>query len=290
MKKNIELYLVLFSCFAIIASFYLLLQENLTSQQERVIFFDVGQGDAQLLQSGRVLILQDAGPNNKTADSLAKVLRGPVRELAVVLVTHPEADHIGGLPQVLRTFSVRAILIPKEFMHSTSAAWQESLGLASERNIPVVGVVRGSEVRAPGLQLQVLWPIAGCVAQNPTNECALVTKVRLGGVDYLFTGDIGIRAERMLLAISPSSQLSAQILKIPHHGSKNSILPQFFRVISPVFSVVQAGANNSYGHADPQILERLGAYTKYLWSTAQKGGVEVSALNGGKQLKIISWE
>jgi competence protein ComEC len=206
------------------------------------------------------------------------------------LVTHPEADHIGGLPEILRKFEVGVVVYPAEFSISTSSIWQEVKNLAATRGVPLVGVLRGGEVRVPGLQMQALWPVRGCIAELPTNECALVMRARLINADFLFTGDIGLRGERALLAVGGNGELRADVLKIPHHGSKNSILPQFFSAVSSSFAVVQAGANNTYGHASPELLRRLSAFVGHLWSTAQEGGVEVIPSNDPQGIRISSWE
>ncbi len=240
---------------------------------------DVGQGDALLLVSpnGRRLLI-DGGPSGPALLAQVGRLTAPWdRRLDLVLLTHPDADHVGGLPGVVDRYRVGTVLDPElEAESPDAAAWTAAL---AERPLPRQRASAGGRIvldRAAGLSLDILWPpeprLTGVA--SPTNENAVVLRLRYGATSALFTGDIGAPAEAALLA--RGVDLRAELLKVAHHGSKGSSTAEFLAAVRPQAALIGVGRDNRYGHPAPEALDRLtAAGVNHVWRTDRDGRVEL---------------
>jgi competence protein ComEC len=213
----------------------------------RVTFLDVGQGDAVLLETRSARVLVDQGPPEaNVARQLAEM---GVRSLSALVLTHPQRDHVGGAADVIRQLRVGAVLDPD--LAATGPEREEAIAAARERQVPVRLVREGSEFRAAGLVLRVLWPPGpGLVSQDP-NTNATVLVASFGELDVFLPAD----AESDVTA---RLHLGAyEVLKVAHHGSEDPGLPDELRVIRPEIAVISAGRNNDYGHPRPETLAAL---------------------------------
>ncbi len=212
-----------------------------------VSFIDVGQGDGVLVQAPRGAVLVDEGPPEAhVADQLRSL---GVRRLAMLVLTHPQRDHVGGAAEVLRELAVDLVLDPR--IPSSSSDEQAALEAARQRGVPVA-VARAGHAYALGrLRLRVLWPDGpGAPGQDP-NEHAVVLYVSYGEIDALLTADA--EANVTTLVHPPP----AEILKVAHHGSADPLLPELLRVVRPRVAVVSVGRGNDYGHPTPSTLAVL---------------------------------
>lgn len=240
---------------------------------------DIGQGDALLLVSpnGRRLLI-DGGPSPAALLAQLGRLTAPWdRRLDLVLLSHPDADHVGGLPEVLRRYRVGAVVDPDLPAESPdAAAWAASL---EAQPLPRHRAGAGGRIvldRAAGVQLDLLWPpeprLSG--VESPTNENAVVLRLRYGSTRALFTGDIGAAAEAALL--DGGQDLRAEILKVAHHGSHGSSTEAFLTAVQPRAALIGVGKDNRYGHPAPQTLRRLDAAgVSRVWRTDHDGRVEL---------------
>lgn len=245
---------------------------------------DIGQGDALLLVSpnGRRLLI-DGGPSG--ASLLAQVgrLHAPWdKHLDLVLLTHPDADHVGGLPELLRRYAVDAILDPELQAETPDAEeWRATL---AERPVQSHRASAGGRIvldEAAGVTGDILWPpeprLTGVA--SPTNENAVVLRLNYGATSALFTGDIGADAEAALLA--RGVPLTADVLKLGHHGSAGSSTAPFLAAVRPQVALIGVGRDNRYGHPAPATLDRLATLGEVLLRrTDQDGAVEL--LSDGK--------
>ncbi len=223
-----------------------------------VTFLDVGQGDAILIQGPdghRILV--DGGPSGEAITAaLGRNLAFFDRRLDLVILTHPQADHLGGLPTVLGRYDVREVLAtPANLDGSAYRAWKDAL--AHER-APEIAASRGQWVDlGGGATLTVLNPRSAAtpVAEDELNDASVVLRVAMGHISFLLTADIEEGAEAALLR--GGTELDATVLKVAHHGSLTSSSPQLLRRVNPVVDVISVGAKNRYGHPAPEVLERL---------------------------------
>lgn len=239
-------------------------------------FCDVGQGDAAVISSGSYQIVIDGGPDASVLSCLGKAMPLGDRRVEAVIATHPGADHYRGLQSVIERHDIGSFLSPGQT--KGSAEYDRLLAAVKAKGVPE-RVVRASDRLAfPGGKITVLSPgslplrVAGGSSQTENNN-SLVFHARLGGVTALFTADAEREAERALL--DAPDRLRADILKVGHHGSRNSSTPDFITAVRPKVSVISVGARNRYGHPTAQTLATLRDQASRIYRTDQNGTVKV---------------
>ena len=227
----------------------------------RVTFFDVGQGDAIFIETPQGhQILIDGGPARQLAEEkVGKALPFWDKSLDLVILTHPDADHITGLVRVLEQYEVKNVLWTGVTANTNIfASWKSAL---DEEGARVVLARAGQKLvwsRDPANAfMEIFHPSASSIAGvKATNDTSIISKLVFGGHSFLFTGDITKVVEQKL--VSEGVNLRADILKVPHHGSKYSSSEAFLAAVSPSTAVIQVGATNGYGHPSPEVLSRFG--------------------------------
>ena len=242
-----------------------------------VHFLDVGQGDAILVVSPEgAKALVDGGPHVQGATrALGRYLSGRDRDLDLVVLTHPDEDHLGGLPEVLHRYDVDAVA--DTGMASTTAPylqWQRAVEEEAPRRVMAI---QGRTIAlGPSTFLQVLNPEGPSRAgmSSDLNDASVVIRLVHGGVSFLLTGDIESEAEGRLLR--SGQDLRSTVLKVSHHGSRSSSGAGFLAAVVPRAAVISAGADNPYGHPHSEVLQRLVAMLpeERVYSTALHGDVE----------------
>jgi competence protein ComEC len=225
-----------------------------------VAFLDVGQGDAILITTphGRQ-ILVDGGPSpTALTTSLGREMAFWDRSIDLVVMTHPDADHITGLVEVLKRYRVDGWL--DNGQSDDDAVYAECLRLLEERGVARHTVRAGDRLDlGSGIALEVLHPplkpITGSDADDNNNS--VVLRATWGEAGFLLTGDVEAEAERLLLA--SGQPLDADVLKVAHHGSGGSSTAAFLAAVDPLYAVISVGADNRFGHPQAAVLERLGA-------------------------------
>jgi competence protein ComEC len=234
----------------------------------RISVFDVGQGDATLLQVPEGAVLVDQGPPE--AD-LADRLRGlGVSQLAALVLTHPSRDNIGGAEEVVERIRIGLVLEPA--LPFENPFGRPALAEARRRKIPVVVTRAGRELRLGRLRLRVLWPDGRVSPADDPNDHATVLLASFGHVDALLPAD----AESNVLArlhVPP-----VEFLKVSHHGSADEGLADLLGTLRPRVAVISVGARNDYGHPAPSTLGALeGAPGLALYRTDRDGRVTVES-------------
>ena len=247
-----------------------------------VYFLDVGQGDAVFINSpshGRMLI--DGGPNRKVLSELGKILPFADRRIDVLMETHPDKDHIGGLPEIVSRYKIGMFLEPG--VESENSIDDELKKRLEEKKIPKLLARRGMVINFnDGVKLQILFPTQD-VSNWETNRASIVARLVYGDKSFLLTGDSPIAIENVLVNLDPKI-LASSVLKAGHHGSRTSTSLTYAEAISPDYAVISAGKDNTYGHPHKEvldILEKIGAKT---FSTAERGTIKFET--DGKTLKI----
>ena len=259
---------------------------------------DVGQGDSLLVVSphGRTLLIDGGGAfggftgreehngidPGEEAVSPYLWSRG-FQKLDVVALTHAHQDHIGGLTAILENFRVGTLWIGRE-VESPALANLEKV--ARERKIPIVHEIRGGSFLWDGVETQFLWPEIPLeeVGSAPKNNDSLVLRLKYGERTLMLPGDAEKQAESAVLDENSKEMLRADVLKVGHHGSKNSTMSRFLAAVHPRVAVISAGEDNPYGHPSLELLERLSAAGVWILRTDRDGAVHV--LTDGRQLEV----
>jgi competence protein ComEC len=253
------------------ASVWGLYIEHKPSKILRVYFLDVGQGDAIFIDSpthGRILL--DGGPNGRVLSELGKILPFGDRRIDVMIESHPDADHISGLVDVLRNYKVSTFLEPG--VNSTNDIHTLLAEEIKKRNIPDLLARRGIDIDlGDGVKLQILFPNQD-VHDWETNDASIVAKLVYGEESFLLTGDSTKKAEYLLLALNPDI-LNSDVLKAGHHGSATSDSPPYVDAVSPEYAVISAGKGNPYGLPKQVTLDTLRSYKAKILATEDAGGL-----------------
>jgi competence protein ComEC len=216
----------------------------------RVTFLDVGQGDSALLEAPGGAVLVDEGPPE--ADVAGQLRAMGVRALAAIVLTHPQRDHIGGAAAVLDRLSVGQVEDPG--IEAPSADHDAAVAAARRHRVPVEIVHEGDAFRIGRLRIRILWPDEPGLPSEDPNQHAVVILASYGTTDVLLTADAESDVTRRL-RIPP-----VEVLKVAHHGSEDTGLPELLRTLRPRLAVISVGQGNDYGHPRPETLDALRAF------------------------------
>ncbi len=239
-----------------------------------ISFLDVGQGDSILIQSpnSRQLLI-DGGKDKKVLGKLREVLPQSDTSIDVVIGTHPDADHIGGLVDVLNNYNVGAILEPG--VSSGSKIYSSFQNLIKEKNIPHLLARAGMNIvldKENQITFRILFPDQSVVGWE-TNEASIVGMLETPYGKVLLTGDSPASKELYLIN-RDGDNLRADILKLGHHGSRTSTSLEYLKIVQPKVAIISAGINNSYGHPHKEITDRLNFLKITYLETSTEGTIK----------------
>ncbi len=223
----------------------------------RVSFLDVGQGDAILIQQGTQQVLVDGGPGPQQVNlELGRQMLFWDRTIELVILTHPDQDHLAGLVEVVKRFRVEKVLAPSP--DGGSALYEEWQRQIEEKNIEKIAARAGQQIALAEATLTVLHPpdtswISGDGDIGDDNSTVLLLK--MGRASFLLTADIGPEAEFYLIARRAAGR--STVLKVAHHGSGTSTTQEFLSAVDPQMAVISVGAENKFGHPSPEVVARL---------------------------------
>lgn len=240
---------------------------------------DVGQGDAVLVRGGGKSVLIDAGP--REGGALAQLQQLGIRHLDLVVATHPHADHIGGMADVLQNIDVGLFL--DNGMPHTTATYAQVMIEVEQRGIRYRTAERGLRLKlGDEAAFTVLFPAATPLAgtRSDLNSNSVVLWLDHGEVDMLFTGDAEAPTEEALALPD-----AVDVLKVAHHGSSHSSTPGFLARARPTYAIVSCGAANRYGHPDPEALGRLEAAGAMVYRTDLSGNLRV--ISDGLTVEVL---
>lgn len=247
---------------------------------------DVGQGDAFAIRTpaGR-WILVDTGPRTDRFDAgRSRVLpylraRG-ARSVTVMVLTHPDTDHIGGAPAVLQEMRVDVALDPA--LATGKQSYFDVLGSARSRGVRWYAAQEGRELSLDGVTLVFLAPLEHMLdGPGEANDLSVVFRLTWGGFAALFTGDAPEAVENDLVA-QHGEALSAHVLKVGHHGSRTSTGDSLLRVLRPKAALISAGQRNRYGHPDPGVVRRLERHGVHVLRTDRQGSIVIRVSPSGR--------
>ncbi len=238
-----------------------------------VSFLDVGQGDACLIQGGRGgNVLIDGGDEGSGITLTGYLAKQNVRKLDGIFLSHFHEDHALGVLELLRTgFAVKQIYL--SIIPSHTEMEEELLYLAKEQDIPITRLGIGDSVTLGRVRYDVVWPTERAQFMKENNQ-SMVLRAEYGENRILFTGDIEMSAQSEL-ALDHKEKLTAQILKVPHHGGESSAHLPFLRAVHSRFAVIGVGVDNYYEHPHPKMLDNLNAIGAQVLRTDKDGNVKV---------------
>jgi beta-lactamase superfamily II metal-dependent hydrolase len=235
-----------------------------------VHFIDVGQGDAILVEAGDADILVDGGPSGSAV--LSYLAGQHVPDIDLLVATHPHADHIGGLDDVLAQYDVLEVWT--NGATCTSQTCQDFTAAVAAEGAVERQIRRGYSTQFGGVTLTALDPVDPLTGD--ANGDSIVLRLSCGSVDVLLTGDATADSEASMLA-DPSVVLDADVLKVGHHGSSTSTTNAFLDAVTPKDAVISVGAGNPYGHPAQETLDRLTAHGATVYRTDLNGTVVLTS-------------
>ena len=243
-----------------------------------VHFIDVGQGDSILIEAGESSMLIDAGENNKGSVVVDYLKQSNIQKLDYVIGTHPHSDHIGGLDNVLNEFPVQTVIMPS--VANTTKTFEDVLDVLKKKNLTVTKPVVGDKYTLGPASFTVIAPNSSTYEEM--NDYSVGIKLTYKSTSFLLTGDASSLSEEEML--KNGIDLSADVLKLAHHGSSYSSSESFLDAVKPTFAVVSVGADNEYGHPHSKTLQAIKDRGIKLYRTDKQGTVVFTS--DGKTISV----
>ncbi len=273
-KKSIYIFLIFLLVTSLILFGIIWHSQN---QKLKIVFFDVGQGDAMMISQDQNQILIDGGPSGqREMEKLGKYIPFWDRKIEIVIATHPDQDHIGGLIDVMKNYKIGKVI--DNSAENDSQVYKNYLEIIENKNIERLKGKEGMNIKIKEANLEIIYP-GLTLSSNPkdTNSKSIVARLTYGENSFLFTGDFPIEKEFAL--INSSLDLNSRVLKVSHHGSKNATSAEFLDKVSPTDAIISSGKNNTYGHPAGELLERLKVKKINVLRTDERGDIEYICKN-----------
>ena len=246
--------------------------------QLKIHYIDVGQGDSILIQQGSSNMLIDTGTNASTSSLIAYLKSQNINKINYLVLTHPHEDHIGGADAVIKEFDIGTVYMPK--VTNTTKTFKDVVKAMNSKGLKVTPPNPGDEFKLGDANCSILSPIN----TNPKNlnTYSIVLKLAFGNNKFLFTGDAQASNEKDM--IDKGYDLSADVLKVGHHGSNTSTSQAFLDKVKPKYAVISVGKGNDYGHPKAVIMKRLKSNGVNVFRTDENG--TIICTSDGKNLSF----
>ena len=237
-----------------------------------VHFIDVGQGESILILAPEKTVLIDGGDNGQGPTVLRYLSARGVRSIDILIATHPHADHIGGLIDVVQQLPISTVIMPEvpDDLVPTTRTYTNFLMALLESGLSITPAVAG-EVHdlGGGAALTILAPVRD---YSRLNDMSVVSRLEFGEISFLFTGDIEIAAEHDL---ATAGGIRSDVLNLAHHGSRTSTTQIFLDAVNPSIAVIACGLDNPHGHPHRTVMERLEAMDIHILRTDFDGSIVI---------------
>lgn len=265
----------------VIIIFFTLLIFNFIPKDLKIHFVDVGQGDCTFIETPKKkTILIDGGGSFGDFDVgkstlLPYILDRGYTKIDYLFISHFDTDHYQACAKIIKELKVKNIFISKQFEDSKN--YQEFLRLVKDKNINVRILEKGDKLELEkNLEFEIIWPDnKNIVSENILNNNALVMKLKYKKFSMLFTGDIEEEAERKILESTNKEKLKCDILKVAHHGSKTSSIKDFIDLVNPKIALIGVGENNTFGHPNESVIERIEKKNIKIYRTDLDGEITI---------------
>jgi len=247
---------------------------------------DVGQGDAIFIESPTgTQILIDGGPPKKILSELSRLMPPLDKSIDAIFITNPDQDHIGGFLDVLKNYKVGKVF--ESGTTSDSKTFQNLKTEIKNKNIQEVLAQKGMKVNlGGGAVINIIFPDRD-VSTWPTNDGSIVAKLFYSNTTIMLTGDAGIKTEKLILKNNSKASLTSTILKVGHHGSRNSTSEDFLQAINPIYALISDGKNNKYGHPHQEITNLLSQLGIRVFRTDQQGSIIIKSDETSQKLSFF---
>jgi competence protein ComEC len=258
------------------------------SNNLEVYFLNVGQGDSAFIKTTENhQIIIDGGPTSVALEKIAKIIPFWDKTIDLVILTHPEKDHMQGLMDILKRYKADYILVSGVLKDSEDyKEWQKILERQKDKGTNVISVKAGDRVILGNALIKILYPLqdfSEVKTNKSTNESCVVSGLFFGKNSFLFTGDISAKNEAEIIGVSRTA-ITADVLKVAHHGSKYSTSEKFLENFAPRLAVISVG-KNSYGHPTQETLQRLEKFGIQILRTDEDGDIKFAS--DGTNVNII---
>ena len=237
-----------------------------------VHYIDVGQGDATLIKCGSHAMLIDGGNNNKGTTVQLYLKKQGVESLDYVIGTHPDADHIGGLDVIVYKYNCDTVIMPD--YEKDTKTYQELVDVIHDKNMKITYPVVGEQYALGEAKFTIIAPNSNSYGGN-ANDYSVAILLEYGKNRFLFTGDAEEASETEML--SNGIELSADVYKVAHHGSRSASTQEFLNAVRPKYAVISCGEGNSYGHPHAEVLNRLRSMGVEVFRTDEQGSIIASS-------------
>ena len=255
----------------------------------KVEVLDIGQGDSIFIQTpDRRSILVDGGPGTSVMEKLSHELPFWNKNLDVVILTHPDQDHLLGLFSVLERYKVDYIVWTGIVRDGANyQTWVNLLEKKKKEGSKIIFADSKTSVRNNQVLLTVIHPLhnlSGIFFGKADNDTGIVSHLAYGKNAFLLTADVSFDVEKELL--KEKADISADVLKVAHHGSKYSSSEDFLQAVHPTWAAISVGKNNTYGHPTPEVLQKLAKFDIKTLRTDESGNI--TFLSDGSDIHIIT--
>lgn len=256
-------------------------QTQLENEDLKIYYLNVGQADSILIQNQNKNMLIDAG-NNGDGDNIVKYLKElQINKIDILVGTHPHEDHIGGLDDIINSFEIGTIYMPK--VATTTKTFEDVLDAIESKELKVTTPEIDSEFSLGDLKFKILWTSDD---EDNLNSSSIVLKMTFDELSYIFAGDAEAAEEKEI--IKSGYNIEAQVLKLGHHGSSTSSSEEFLDKVSPSIAIIMTGERNSYGHPHKEVLERLEARNIKVYRTDTYGTILITSDGKSNKVEVLS--
>lgn len=267
-------YLLIVILFLIISGLWYNLYAASSNNYLKVVFLDVGQGDSIYIETpdGHQMLI-DGGPDASVISNLSEVMPFGDRSIDVVLATHPDNDHIGGLSEVLDTYEISTFI--ENGVTADTKIYQNLEQKIVNNKIKKVVAMRGNSIMLDyekNIHFDILFPDRD-VSNFDSNDASIVGRLVYGNESFMLTGDATTYTENLIKWNESNQTLKSQVLKLGHHGSRTSSSLPWLESVNPDISIISVGKDNRYGHPHKDILERLKDLKIPYLATYDKGNI-----------------
>jgi len=273
-RRYLPYILILFLVILTIGIWFLIYKPNNHNDYLKVVFLDVGQGDSIYIEApnGKQILI-DSGPDAKVLSSLAEVMPFADRSIDMIVVTHPDKDHIGGFPLLLDNYKVGSIL--ENGSVSESKIFSSLEEKIKKNKINKITARRGMHIvldKNRNIYFDILFPDRD-ISNFESNEASIVGKLVFRENSFMFTGDASLYTENLIGWNEKDQDLESDVLKLGHHGSKTSSGLLWLEKVNPTFAIISVDKNNRYGHPHKEVIDRLSSLKIPYLNTADIGNI-----------------
>jgi len=254
-------------------------------QKLRIFFIDVGQGDSTLIitPDKKTVLIDGGGSDSFDVGEkvlLPYLLDRRILKIDYVLISHFDTDHCGGILTIMEKVKVKNIIISEQAEHSEN--YERFKKLMINKKIRLIEVKKGDKIKIGRYsEFKILFPPSRLLSENPLNNNSIVAQFNYNNFKMLFTGDIEKLAEQQILK-TEKAEIRADILKVAHHGSKTSSIPEFIKAVRPKIALIGVGKNNTFGHPNQQTIKNLENIKCRIYRTDLQGEIIIKIDQKGR--------